>query len=122
MRVRGGGEVGYSRAYTGGDLGGYGWVRSGGVMTLSRGVSVEVVSTPASSVELISWVWVKSALAVENSLSAVLMSLLVCTIYSINVLISGLLSKLAGGFLRNSASSESLLFAPELDANVTSLY
>ena len=101
MRLCGEREAGASRLSTGGEFGRYGWVRSGGVMQLSHGFSVRVVSAPVRYIGLSSWVWVKSDLGVENYLSAVLKSSCMCTIFSINASISGLFSKLAGEFLRN---------------------
>ena len=68
------GESGASRGSTGGEFGGDGWVRSGNVMPLSRGISAGVVSAPMISIGLSSWVWVKIYLVVGNSSSAVLMS------------------------------------------------
>ena len=93
------------------------WVRSCVVMPLSHGFSVRVVSAPARFVSLISWVWVKSALGVENSSRNALMSSCIYKIYSTNVSISGLLLQLAGEFLRNSKYSELPYFTPELSAN-----
>ena len=52
---------------TGGEFGGDVWVRSGEVMPFSCGVSVRVVSAPASFVGSISWSWLKSSLGVEKS-------------------------------------------------------
>ena len=69
--VRGRGEARTYRASTGGEFGEDGWVRSGEFKQLSCGVSVVVVSASASSFGSSSWGWVKSALGVGKTLSAV---------------------------------------------------
>ena len=51
---------------TGGEFGGDGWVRSGEVTPFSCGVSVRVVSAPASFIGSRSWRWLKSSLGVEK--------------------------------------------------------
>ena len=73
-RVCGGGEDEAYGASTGNEFDGDGWFRSGGVLPLSSGVLVWVVSSPAIFVGLISLVWVKTALGVGKTLSAVLTS------------------------------------------------
>ena len=106
------GEAEYYKASTRGDFGGDGWVRSGGVTPLSRGVLIRVVSAPASHIGSSSWGWMKISLGLEKSSRTVLTSLCISTISSIRVSRSGIFSKLAGKFLRDSIYSESSSFAP----------
>ena len=97
-----GGQDGASGSSTGGDFGGDGWVWSGNITPLSCGFLDVVVLAPTRSAEWSSWVWVKSALGVENSTVSVLMSLCTCKIPYIIVASSGLLYKILGEFSRNS--------------------
>ena len=100
-QVCGGGEAEAYGVSTGGEFGGYGWVRSGDVTTFSHGVLVGVVSAPARSDGLSSWCWVKSSLGVETFPNAVLTSSCICTISSMIFSSSGLLYELAVEFFHD---------------------